>query len=30
VQLGIRTLEWVEITAGLKEGELILTPKQQP
>jgi multidrug efflux pump subunit AcrA (membrane-fusion protein) len=28
VQVGIRTLEWVEITAGLKEGEPVLAPKQ--
>lgn len=30
VQVGIRTLEWAEITAGLDEGNVILTPKQQP
>lgn len=29
VAVGIRTLEWAEITAGLKEGEVILAPKQQ-
>jgi len=30
VHVGIRTLEWAEITAGLNEGDVILTPKQQP
>lgn len=30
VGVGIRTLEWAEITTGLKEGELITAPKQQP
>lgn len=30
VRVGIRTLEWAEITAGLNEGDVILTPKQQP
>lgn len=30
VRVGIRTLEWAEITAGLSEGEMILTPKQEP
>jgi multidrug efflux pump subunit AcrA (membrane-fusion protein) len=29
VSVGIRTLEWVEITAGLHEGEAIMAPKQQ-
>ena len=29
VAIGIRTLEWAEITAGLKEGEVIMAPKQQ-
>ena len=30
VDVGIRTLEWAEITAGLTQGEAILAPKQQP
>jgi multidrug efflux pump subunit AcrA (membrane-fusion protein) len=30
VSVGIRTLEWAEITAGLREGESIVAPKQQP
>lgn len=29
VVVGIRTLEWAEITAGLHEGEVIIAPKQQ-
>jgi multidrug efflux pump subunit AcrA (membrane-fusion protein) len=29
VSVGIRTLEWTEITAGLQPGEAISTPKQQ-
>jgi hypothetical protein len=29
VSVGIRTLEWAEITAGLQPGEAITAPKQQ-
>ena len=29
VSVGIRTLEWAEITAGLQPGEVIAAPKQQ-
>jgi multidrug efflux pump subunit AcrA (membrane-fusion protein) len=29
VSVGIRTLEWAEITAGLQPGEVITAPKQQ-
>lgn len=29
VSVGIRTLEWTEITAGLNEGDVLTLPKQQ-